>query len=296
MRKLILFLLLSIVSFSNAQELNCTVTVNYDKVNNANGQIFKTLQTALNDFMNKTVWTEQSFDQKEKINCSMFIIIDTYDNNNNFTASIQVQASRPIFNSTYSSPIININDKEFIFRYIEFENLTFSPNSFDSNLMSVLAFYSYLIIGTDADTFSQNGGSQYFRMAQDIVNLAAPSGYKGWSQAERNQNRFFLINDILAPTFSAYRETLYSYHFEGLDEMHKDLKTSKETIKKAILNISGLYSVRPNAYLTRTFFDAKVDEIVSIFSGGPNVDITDMVDKLNKVSPTNSNKWSQVKF
>jgi len=276
--------------------LNCTVTVNYDVVTNANNQVFKNLQTSLNDFMNKTVWTDKTYGQKEKINCSMYIIVNSYDNNNNFEASIQVQSSRPIFNSTYSSPIININDKEFSFRYIEFENLTFSPNSFDSNLMSVLAFYSYLIIGTDADSFAPNGGSTYFQLAQDIVNQAAPSGYKGWTQAERNQNRFFLINDILSPSFSAYRETLYSYHFNGLDTMYQDLKLSKEIIKQSVLDVSKLNSVRPNSYLARTFFDAKEDEIVSIFSGGPNVKITDLVETLNKVSPTKSNKWSQIKF
>lgn len=296
MRKFILILVIGFTSFLNAQELNCTVTVNYDKVNNSNTQVFKTLQTALNDFQNKTVWTSQTFSQKEKINCSMFIIIDSYDNNNNFTASIQVQSSRPIYGSSYSSPLININDKDFSFRYIEFENLTFSPNSFDSNLMSVLAFYNYLIIGTDADTFSPNGGSAYFQTAQDIVNLAAPSGNKGWAQAERNQNRFFLINDILSPSLKAYRDGIYAYHFDGLDNMYKELKSTKELVKESILNVCSLYTVRPNSYLTRTFFDAKSDEIVSIFSGGPNVQIADLVEKLNNVSPTNANKWSKIKF
>ncbi len=295
MRKFFLILILFVVTFVKSQELNCTVTVNYDKVTNVNTQIFKNLQTSLNDFMNKTVWTEQSYQQKEKINCSMFIIVNSFDSNQ-FNASLQVQSSRPVFNSTYSSPLININDKDFSFRYIEFENITYNPNSFDSNLISVLAFYSYLIIGSDADTFSLNGGSDYFQSAQDIVNQAAPSGFKGWSQSEKNNNRFFLINDILAPTLSAYRETLFSYHYEGLDSMHKDLKTSKESIKESLLNISKLYSIRPNSYLTRTFFDAKVDEIVSVFSGGPTVPISDLVENLNKISPTNSNKWSKIKF
>jgi len=296
MRKLILFLSLSMICFSNAQELNCTVTVNYDKVNNANTQVFKTLQTALNDFMNKTVWTDQTYNQKERINCSIYIIIDSYDNSNNFGATIQVQSSRPIYNSTYSSPIININDKDFLFRYIEFENLIYSPNSYDSNLISVLAFYSYLIIGTDADSFSKNGGSPYFKTAQDIVNLAASSGNKGWTQSDKNQNRYFLINDIIAPNFSAYRETFYSYHFEGLDTMTTDLKASKENIKQSILKISSLFNVRPSAYVIRTFFDAKSDEIVSIFSGGPNIQIDDLVDKLNNVSPTNATKWSKIRY
>ena len=124
MRKFFLISLLFVYAFANSQELNCTVTVNYDKITNVNTQIFKNLQTSLNDFMNKTVWTEQSFQQREKINCSMFIIVNSFDSNQ-FNASIQVQSSRPVFNSTYSSPLININDKDFSFRYIEFENMTY---------------------------------------------------------------------------------------------------------------------------------------------------------------------------
>lgn len=295
MRKYFLVSFLFIMAFAKGQELNCTVTVNYDKITNANVQIFKNLQISLNDFMNKTVWTEQSYSQREKINCSMYIIINSYDSNQ-FGATIQVQSSRPGFNSTYSSPVININDKDFNFRYVEFENMIYNPNSFDTNLISVLAFYSYLIIGTDADTFSPNGGSPYFQTAQDIVNQAAQSGYSGWTQAEKNQNRYFLINDILSPALVAYRETLYSYHYNGIDVMHKDLKSSKEAIKNSLLNVFKLYSVRPNSYLARTFFDAKVDEIVAIFSGGPSIPVADLVDGLNKISPTNSSKWSQVKF
>lgn len=295
MRKYILISFLLIVSLVNGQELNCTVTVNYDKITNVNTQIFKNLQNSLNDFLNKTVWTEQSYLQKEKINCSMYIIINSFESNQ-FTASIQVQSSRPAFNSTYFSPLVNINDKDFSFRYIEFENMIYNPNSYDTNLISVLAFYSYLIIGTDADSFSLNGGSAHFQTAQDIVNQAAQSGYKGWTQADKNQNRYFLINDILSPALIAYRETLYTYHYNGIDLMHKDLKASKEAVKQSLLNVYKLYNVRPNSYLARTFFDAKSDEIVSIFTGGPSINISDLVENLNRISPTNSSKWSQIKF
>jgi hypothetical protein len=295
MRKFFLLSMLLIASLTNAQELNCTVTVNYDKITNANNQIFKTLQTSLNDFVNKTAWTEQAYKQNEKINCAMFITINTYDSNQ-FQATLQVQSSRPIYNSSYSSPVLNINDKDFSFKYVEFENLTYSPNSFDSNLMSVLAFYSYLIIGSDVESFIPNGGNEYFQKAQEIVTLAASSGYKGWAQSEGNQNKFFLINDILSPNLSAYKEFLFAYHFEGLDEMNTDVKKSKEIMKDALMNVSKIYDVRPSSYLLRTFFDAKSDEIVSIFSGGPAIPITDLLEKLNKVSPTNSSKWSQIKF
>lgn len=296
MRSLVIFLFTLLLSSTVfAQELNCTVNVNYDKITNVSPQIFKTLQKSLSDFVNKTVWTEQSYKQDEKINCSMFITINSFESNQ-ISASIQVQSSRPIYNSSYSSPIININDKDFNFSYVEYENLTFNPNSYDSNLTAVIAFYTYIIIGADYDSFSLDGGTPYYQIAQNIVNLASASGVAGWSQSEKNQNRYYLITDLLSPTFEPYRTVLYQYHFKGLDVMADEVKKSKEIIKKAINSLMDIQSTRPNAYLTRTFFDAKADEIVSLFSGGPSIAITDLVDNLNRLSPTNSIKWSQIKF
>jgi hypothetical protein len=289
----LLFILLS--TMTQAQQLNCTVKVNYDKITNANAQIFRTLETALKDFVNKTDWTGEIYEQNERINCSMVMIINSYDSNQ-FSATLQVQSSRPIYNSTYSSPVLNFNDKDFNFKYVEFENLLFNPANFDSNLVSVISFYSFMIIGLDADTFSKNGGTPYYDIANEIVNVAQQGGYKGWRQADGNQNRFFLINDILSPTFAPFRETLYQYHMEGLDIMNKDLKSSKDKIKTSIKNLSKLYSVRPNAFLTRVFFDAKSDEIVSLFSGGPGIPVSDLVDTLNKLSPINSSKWTNIKL
>lgn len=295
MRKFFIVILLLMLTFVQSQELNCKVTVNSDKVAGTNNQVYKNLEKSLNDFMNKTVWTEKSYKQNEKIMCSMFITINTADANQ-FEANIQVQSSRTIYNSTYSSPVLNINDKDLNFSYIEFENISYNPNSYDSNLISVLSFYAYMIIGADAETFEQDGGTPYFVIAQDITNLALPGGAKGWSQTEKKQNRYYLVNDMLSPTFKPYRDALFTYHFYGLDEMTNDLKASKQAIINAINTLSELHIGRPNAFLTRVFFDAKADEIVSIFSGGPTMPITDLLEKLNKIAPTNSNKWSQIKF
>ncbi len=279
----------------NSQELNCTVTINYDKVTNANVQIFKSLERALNEFVNNNKWTEVDYKANEKINCSMFITINSYEGNT-FDTSIQVQSSRTIFNSSYSSPVVNINDKDFVFNYVEFENLSYNPNSFDSNLMSVLAFYCNYIIGMDSETFAANGGEPYFEIAQDIIGLAAPTQIKGWNQSESNrQNRYFLINDILSPTFKAFRQAMYTYHFDGLDSMEKDAMKAKEIIKTSLATLNEVHSTRPNAYMTRTFFDAKSDEIVSIFSGGPSMPSADLVDMLNRMSPTNSSKWTKIR-
>ena len=294
MNKIITFLLLLTSGLSQAQQLNCTVTVNAQKLSNANQQVFKTLEASVSEFVNKTDWTGQSFKQNEKINCSMYITVLS-NNSDQFTATIQVQSSRPVFNSSYSSPVLNYNDKDFSFRYTEFENLIFNPSSFDSNLVSVLAFYSNIILGMDADTFVLQSGNPNFEVAQNISNVAQQGGYKGWTQSDGNQNRYFLINDLLSPTFVEIRQTLFDYH-TGLDLMSQDLKASKEKIKASLFNLSKLNSSRPNAFLTRIFFDAKSDEIVSIFSGGPSISITDLVENLNKVSPLNSSKWALIKY
>lgn len=294
MNKIVVFFAFFIFGFTQAQQLNCTVTINTERLPNPNQQVFKTLQTSLSEFVNKTDWTGSVLKQNERINCSMYITLSS-NSSDQFTGTIQVQSSRLIFNSTYSSPVLNYNDKDFNFRYTEYEPLLFNPTTFDSNLVSVVSFYSYMILGIDADTFQMGGGNQYFETAQNIANVAQQGGSKGWSQSDGVQNRYFLINDMVSPMYSDLRQTVYGYH-TGLDGMNVDLKASKEKIKAALLNLLKLNSVKPNAFLTRVFFDAKSDEIVSIFSGGPSIPVGDLTDMLNKVSPLNSTKWSQIKF
>lgn len=294
MIKIVAFFFLLTFGVAHSQELNCTVTVNAQKLDNANQQVFKTLQTSLSEFVNQTQWTNLTYKQNEKINCSMFITISS-NSSDQFAATIQVQSSRPIYNSTYSSPVLNFNDKDFNFRYIEFENLNFNPSEFTSNLISVVSFYSYIILGMDADTFSPLGGNSYFEIAQNISNVAQQSGNKGWSPNDGNQSRFFLANNLLSPVYNDVRQASFDYH-SGLDIMNQDLKAAKEKIKTSLLNLGKLNTVKPNAFLTRVFFDAKSDEIGSIFSGGPSIAITDLVESLNKTSPLNSSKWVNIKY
>ncbi|MDI1316960.1 DUF4835 family protein [Flavobacterium sp.] len=295
MKKIASFLLLLFIGVAQAQQLNCSIQINSDKVASTNNQIFKNLKNSITDFVNKTDWTGEVYEQNEKIDCSMVIIINSYDSNT-FTASIQVQSTRPIFNSTYASPVFNYMDNDFSFRYIEFELLQFNPQNFDSNLVSVLSFYSYMILGFDADTYSLLGGNKHYEVAQQIASVAQQGGYKGWSQTDGNQNKYFLVNDVLSGTFDAYRETMYQYHREGLDNMSTDVKSSKEKVVASINALSAIYKVRPNAFLTRVFFDAKVDEIVSILSGGPKITLTETIDTLNRMSPLNTSKWSAIRL
>lgn len=294
MRNLVVVFFFLIGITVNSQQLNCTITVNSQQITNVNQQIFKTLQSSLTDFVNKTDWTGQVMKQNEKINCSIYITL-TSGSTDQFSGTVQVQSSRPIFNSSYSSPVFNFNDKDFNFRYVEFENLIYNPNAFDSNLVAVIAYYCHVILGLDADSFVENSGTPFLEAAQNIASMAQQSGYKGWSQSEGNQNKYFLISDLLSPTFKEIRSASFQYH-SALDGMTKDLKVAKEKVKSAVIGLKNVHSVRPNAFLTRVFFDAKSDEIVSIFSGGPSISITDLVDNLNRVSPMNSSKWSTIKY
>ena len=294
MTKLLSFLLLLLSGMANAQELNCTVTINAQKVGATNQKVFKTLQTSLNEFINKTNWTGEVYKPNEKINCSMSINVETFEADQ-VTATLQIQSSRTAFNSSYATPVFNFNDKNFNFRYTEFELLNFNPQTFDSNLISVIAFYAYIIIGMDQDTFSKNGGSVPFEIAQNVANVAQGSGYKGWSQNDGNQNRYFLITDMLSATFFPFRDAMFQYHFFGMDNMYRDSKIAKQKIILALAELKEIHDLRPNSLLMRVFFDTKTDEIVSVFSGGPKINMDDMIDNLNRISPLNSGKWINIK-
>jgi hypothetical protein len=286
---------LVVISIGNAQELKATVTINYDRVTNVNTQIFKTLQTQMTEFLNNTKFTSQVYEQNEKIECSFFLNISSFDSNN-FGATLQLQSSRPIYNSSYTSPMVNFNDNDVNFRYIEYENFIYDPNSYTSNLISILAYYANIVIGLDKDSFEEMGGTKQLEIASNIMNLAQSSGYGGWSQTDaKYNNRYYIISDILSNTYSPYRKSLYEYHLKGLDLMADDQKTAKLNVLEAIKTISQINKVRPNALLTRTFFDAKSDEIVSIFSGGPSMPNNELLDILNRISPLNSSKWNKIR-
>ena len=289
----IFFLFISVLSVG--QELNCTVTVVAQQTGNDNNQVFRTLERQLTEFINNTQWTDKKFKTQERIECSMVINVQNY-NNDAFSATLQVQSSRPVYGSTYSTPVYTFNDKDFQFRYLEFQNLVFNSNQFESNLISTLAFHIYMILGMDADTFAPNGGNNYFRQAQTIVNYSAGNGGKGWKLEDGLQSRFALIDNLLSPTYKEFRSSMYSYHRDGLDLMYKDLKKGKEAVSASISDLQKMHGRRPNSFLMRVFFDSKANEVASIFSGGPSVSISQLVNALNKISPVNASKWQKIKF
>ncbi|MDO7135706.1 DUF4835 family protein [Algibacter lectus] len=292
----ILVVLLLVLSFTGiSQELNCKVIVNAQQTGNENFPIFKTLEKQLTEFVNKTKWTNQKFAPQERVDCSMFINIIEYSGES-FSATLQVQSSRPTYGSSYSSPIYNFNDKDFNFRYLEFQNLVFNPTQYESNLVSVLGFHVYMVLGLDADSFAEKGGDPYFKQAQIITNYSQQSNSAGWKLEDGLQSRFALIDNIMSPTFKEFREVMYTYHRVGMDVMAENNKKGKEEIASALSTFKDMNSRRPNSFLLRTFFDAKADELEQIFSNGPNVNIASLKETLQRIAPMHSSKWSNIKF
>jgi len=291
-----LFVLSFVLSFAIfSQELNCEIVVNAQQTGNENVQVFKTLETQLNEFINNTHWTNKTFAPQERINCSMVINIDDY-NTDTFRASIQIRSSRPIFNSSYSSPVYNFNDRDFTFRYIEFQNIIYNPTQFESNLVSVIAYHIYIILAMDADTFSLNGGEEYYLQARTILSYSQQSNFIGWKPEDGLQSRFTLIDNIMSQTYKEFRSVLYNYHLGGLDSMNKNPKKGKDNIATSLMQLQVLNNRRPNSFILRVFFDAKAEEIEDIFSDGPSVNITDLVTALTRIAPTHANKWRNINF
>ncbi|WP_224482632.1 DUF4835 family protein [Robertkochia aurantiaca] len=292
---IIWFLLLSVSSLLYAQELNCTIIVNSEQVEQTNQQVFKTLERSLNDFVNKSKWTNRNLEPDERIDCSMQLTITSFDANT-FTANLQIQSNRPVYNSTYQSPVFNYQDRQFTFNYLEFEPLFFNPNVFESNLTAVITYYIYIILGVDADTFEREGGTPFFKRAQSIVNLAQGSGYSGWQQTDGNRTRWELVDNLLSNTFREYRLALYNYHRLGMDNMTDNAMLAKQSIAGSMKLFERLNNTRPNSFVLQTFFDAKAEEIAGIFSGGPKMDIVNLVNTLNKVAPLYGETWSRIEY
>lgn len=282
------------MSVVDAQEFNAVVQVNAQNIVQPNQTIFTTLETSMQEFINNTKWTDQEYKEEEKINCSVVMVVTEY-NNDRFKGNIQLSLSRPVFNSSYSSPIFNFKDPNIEFEYLEFAPFFYNANQYENNLISLISFYMYTMLGVDGDTFALNGGQEHHIEAQRIVSLAQQSNSIGWKATDGQGTRFQLNDDMLSQTFKEYREVMYSYHKKGMDTFADDQKKAKTVISEEILKLKALNSRRPNSLIQRLFFDAKADEIMSIFSGGPPVDIRELKNTLQQLAPNQSSKWRNIK-
>tara|TARA_Y100000768_G_scaffold385926_1_gene373118 strand:+ start:1219 stop:2154 length:936 start_codon:yes stop_codon:yes gene_type:complete len=281
----------------NAQELKCSVVINSSLVNQTNQQIFKTLENSIREFMNSKVWTSRKWDYNERIECSLIFNITEYNNsNNNFNGTLQIISQRPVYQSNYSSPMINYQDNDINFKYEEYQPLFYNSNIFESNLISILSFYAYVILGVDSDSFSLNGGQRYFSTAQQISNLAQQNNVVGWNSDGSRKNRYWFIDSILSNAFVNFRKTLYEYHRNGLDQMTTDQKLAKQNILNSLKNLDDLNKRRPNSFLIQFFFDSKSKEIVNVMSGGPLVKVNEIKQLLKRIAPFYNESWREIKF
>lgn len=294
MKKAFLLLLLMTTSLK-AQIIDCRFVVNADLVNQTNQQVFETLEQSLNEFINAKAWTDESVDTKEKVRCSMILNLTGF-NGLRFEGTLQVQVERPIYQTNYYSPLFNFLDKDIVFSYQEYQPLFYNPATYESNLMSLISFYVFVALGVEADSFAMRSGTPYFKEAQQIVTLAQQNGSMGWNQRDGTRNRFWLIDTMLSNTFREYRTVQYHYHRDGMDQMSENPKQAKEAIVQSLQRFNALYNRRPNALLLQTFFDAKADEIVDLFSDGPQVDFDQTLTTLNKVAPFFGPKWKRIKY
>lgn len=283
---------------ANAQEFLATVTIDYSQVQGSNMQIFQTLERSLSDFINTTKWTDSRYKIYEKVEAN-FLVILTQREGNNFSGRLQIQSRRPVFNSTYYTPTLNFVDNNFDFQYTEYQELIFNPRKFSNqNLTDVIAYYVYYILGIDADTFQLEGGTPYFKICQQIANYGTGSRYSGWSEIDGNKSRGTLINNTLKSTNKTLRNIYYQYHRVGLDQMSENESKAKNTIGNALESLSfyenGNYAL---FYPLDIFFMAKKDEIGKIFGGGmmSSVNIGNIKETLNSLSPTNSSIWNNLK-
>jgi len=297
MNKIIFFFFY--VSFciqSYSQELQCDIVINSNLVNQTNQKIFKTLESSIKEFMNSNVWTSRKWTYEEKIQCSLIFNITEYNNsNNNFKGTLQIISQRPVYESNYSTPLINYQDNDINFKYEEYEPLFYNSNIFESNLISILSFYAYVIIGIDSDSFYPNGGQRYFSVAQQISNLAQQNNIVGWNSDGSRKNRYWFIDSILSNAFISFRNTIYEYHRKGLDQMTTNQKLAKQNILDSFKNLDDLNERRPNSFLIQFFFDTKSKEIVNIISDGPSIPNTNTKQLLKKIAPFYNNLWREIK-
>ena len=280
-----------------AQELNCKVRITHSQVQGTKTEIFETLENVLTEFMNNRAWTSLQFAKDERIDCSLNITIKTYnESENRFTGDLLFQVTRPVFNSAYSSTIFSMRDESFNFNYIEHEPLEFNETSMDNNLTAMLAFYAYLFIGLDLDTFSPLGGTEVLQQAMNIVNNAQSLGDGGWKAYGDDRNRHAIINDYLESSMEQMRQLMYKYHRQGLDEMAQNADRGRAAVTEALELLQEAHSNKSLSMLPQIFTDYKRDEIVNIYQGhGTDKEKTQVYDILSGINASQSKEWNKIK-
>lgn len=294
---IVLITLFSTISIE-AQELKCNISVNTQQIQGTNKKVFQTLQTSLYEFMNNKAWTTHSFNINERIECNILINIQEQLSADEFRGTVQVQSRRPVYNSSYNTVLLNYMDQNFNFRYVEFEALEFNENSHQSNLTAVLAYYAYIILGLDYDSYSLEGGSDFFNKAEKIVSNAQSSQDRGWKpfEAKNNKNRYWLVKNILDKRYEPVREFNYRYHRLGLDLMDSKPNEGRSEITEDLLLLQKVYREKPDPFMHyyHVLFDAKADELVNIYSEALPEEKSRVFQILNEIDNANATKYKKI--
>ena len=295
---LLLFVGLCMFLPLRGQELQCNVTINSDKIEGSNKQVFETLRTSIEEYINQNRWTNMTFSDKERIECNMQITVMSVADNT-YTCTMLLQSRRPVYGTSYTTPVINFQDQAFTFSYQEYDRIEFQQNNFSTNLTAMLAYYCYLVIGYDMDTFSKLGGTPYFRICEDIASMCQSASMEeteqtGWLAFRSNRNRYALINNLMDEAFRNYREYLYTYHRLGLDEMQANVTNGRARIANGIGVLREANRARPATYVINTFLDAKCDELVNIFKQGTDAEKKSVYEILMDIDPTRQNLYDQI--
>ena len=294
----LLLLLIFLSEIAQSQELNCNVQISAQKIQGSNREVFQTMQKDVYEFMNNSVWTNHVYSYSERIDCSILINLTDQLSADEFKGTIQIQLSRPVFNTTYSTTILNFMDNSFQFRYVEFQPLEFDPNVHRSNLVSVLAYYAYIILGFDYDSFAPEGGTQFFQLAEKIVTNAQNAPEPGWKpyDGSRNRNRYWLVKNILSKEYEEVRKFIYEYDINGLDLMESKIGEARTSIVESLKLIQDLYRKKPDPYLyfMQVVIDSKSDELVNIFSEAFPEEKSRVIQILTEIDPANKTKYEKI--
>lgn len=293
----VLFCLLFLANNTlSGQDVEAKISIIHPKVQISNTQIFKSLESSISQFINQRLWCADKLTSVEHIKMTFLIDITGYElNSNDFTGTIQIQATRPVFGSTYSTVIFNQLDLDFNFQYQEFQAMEFQQNANVYNLTGILAYYVNVVLGLNYDTYSIDAGTPYYQKAREILN--ASQSISGWrsNDGQSLKNRYYLIDNLTNDRYSPVRKSLYNYHMSGLDVMHKDVNKGRDEVFKALENFQELTKIYPNSMLVKVFFNAKYRELIEIFKGAPTAEQTKAIELLSNMDPANKSFYDQIK-
>ena len=293
-RNILLFLIFLIPSIAGAQEFMCQVSVSAPQVEGTEKKVFQTLQSEIYEFVNNRKWTNYLYKTEERIECSIMITITERASSDQFKGKINVILQRPVYKTSYNSNLLNMVDNDFTFRYVEYAPLEYNDDAFTSNLTSTIAYYVYIMLGIDADSFSKFGGTPYFEKARAVVNAAQNAPERGWKAFESQKNRYWLVENLMNNTYSQFREGFYSYHRMGLDLMSDNMDLGRAGVNECLENIQRVNREKTGLFIVQLFVEAKRDELINIYSQASPMDKTKAVNILKEIDPANSGKYQQI--